>query len=421
MSVPRLLLLTRTPPGSGSVGEIILRDLSLQYPRDSLSCFVIESPNFGQAAPELAWLPIVYASRQSRSGCGIPAPYVREIGNFLKHQYSRKINGRKLVREVVAFGRAQGVEIVWANLNHPAVIYIAERVAAELGADLVTMVWDAPERFHLPRHMDGWSAHLMLGDFASALRTSKRCAVISEEMQDEYHTQFGVDTVILRHGLSQEIRQPPATSLVTEDQLILGFAGSLHAEREWQALLEALGSTKWRIAGRTIRIRWMSSKLSLATDTPVNVEFLGWRPVQEVVDLLSQVDVLYLPYPSDPAYSRRLRLSFPTRLTTYLATGRPIFYQGPANLAPARFLREYPAGVCCHSLDAEDIIAALTRFTKNDGSYEQMTATTQLAIDREFTLQVFRQRFAHFLGVNESDLIPAPQYGKQVGRAEELG
>jgi glycosyltransferase involved in cell wall biosynthesis len=411
MSAPRVLLLARTPPGSDSVGRVFLRDLCLLYPRDRIECFVVESADTFQPAPELDWLPISYTgkpnSRLAQVYTKVPLRCVRGAIDALDHLYQRYWKKWSIVRDAVKFGQEHGAELVWAVLDSPMVIYVAPHVASRLGVPLHTLVWDPPEHFRWLYHVNAWSVQLMLRDFARALRSAIRCAVISEEMRNAYSSQFGVDTVVLRHGLEETIRQPPASGFVTKEQLVIGFAGSLYASDEWKALLNALHGVEWRVADRVVRIRLLGYSPP-TPNIPVNIEFLGWRSIPEVVKLLSQADILYLPYWFDPAHQITVRLAFPTKLTTYLAAGRPVFYHGPRESTAARFLREYPAGPACHSLDADDIVATLTRFVDNREVYAQMTAAGKAAADREFSLEVFRQRFAQFLGVDKNDLLPGP-------------
>ena len=67
MLVPRVLLLTGTPPGKRGVGEIYLRDLCLYYPRENLCCFTV-CDNYDPLPQDLNWLPIAYGSRPRERG-----------------------------------------------------------------------------------------------------------------------------------------------------------------------------------------------------------------------------------------------------------------------------------------------------------------------------------------------------------------
>jgi len=63
--IPRVLLLTGTPPGVGSVGELFLRDLCVSYPPGFICCYALIPGNHPVSpAPELHDLPIII--RQGR-------------------------------------------------------------------------------------------------------------------------------------------------------------------------------------------------------------------------------------------------------------------------------------------------------------------------------------------------------------------
>ena len=138
----------------------------------------------------------------------------------------------------------------------------------------------------------------------------------------------------------------------------------------------------------------------------MHIEYLGWRSVEETVELMSQVDVTYLPYWFDKAYGLSVRLCFPNRLATYLAAGRPVLFHGPEDSSPARFLRRFPAGLCCHSLEEAKIIDSLRRLIIDREFYALATQACQAAREQELDLRVFRRRFAALIGIEEDELLP---------------
>jgi hypothetical protein len=70
-------------------------------------------------------------------------------------------------------------------------------------------------------------------------------------------------------------------------------------------------------------------------------------------------DVLYLPLPFCERHRDFVRLSLSTKLVSYLASGLPIVYHGPAEAAAARLLATYDAGVLVTSLDPRNVAQAL--------------------------------------------------------------
>ena len=413
MSVPRLLLLTGTTPGSPGVGGIFLHDLCISYPRESICCFTIAPLDHCATAKDLDWLPMdsapLLAARDFRAwdflGDRASRLLARRSVPYVNIMNVNVMNTPALVARAVEFGREHRVDMVWTVLNSPALFSFARRVATELGSRLVVTVWDPPERLMTDQAIDRLTSRVLLHEFGRALSQSTRCGVASEGMAEAYKGEYRVDPVVLIHGAHPDQRRPPGTQLTGQGQFVIGLAGSLYASREWQALLSALSKADWRLEGRDVTVRVLGGGVSVSARTKTRIEYLGWRSFQETVELISHVDVAYLPYWFDKAYSLSVRLCFPNKMTAYLAAGRPVLFHGPEDSSAARFIRRYPVGLCCHSLKESEIIDSLTRFIRDKELYASCARASQVALDEELDLRVFRRRFAKLIGIEEGDLV----------------
>lgn len=408
MTTPKLLLLTGTVPGDQSVGAIYLRDLCIRYGRNGIACYAVTPLSTYELAAELSWMPLVLHRMRSYPHLPIPArlsslSHVGNLFKFLAHQSDKQFRYLPLVHDIASFCNTQGIERIWTLLNTPVMIYLAWRVARKTGIPLYVMVLDPPEHFGVTHQMDPWSVKFMLRDFDSTLKASVQCAVISDEMVERYQTSAGIRSVIMRHGLPSEMIQPPASRLAKEHYLTIGFAGSLYAQQEWEALINALNRVEWLVAGRMVKVRLLGSGISIRTHAPAHVEFLGWHGVEETVALLAETDILYLPYWFDNSFSTTVRLSFPSKLAVYAAAGRPVFYHGPAISTPATYLRRNPIGIACHSLEPDEIIDILSRLVTNDQEYARMARAMNMIGHMEFTSSVFYQRFTQFMQIDDGD------------------
>ena len=406
MSVPRVLLLEAGTGMGQNAGEIFLRQLCHYYPKDALCRLAVTHGKDDAPGEDWIGFPIAYVRHPRERGLGVLGRF-SWLTTLPLHWYIRNIRVPALTASAVQFARRHSVELVWAFLNSPTLIYMAPRVAAALGVPLVATIWDPPERFAVDQRLDPVSRRMLLRRFADALRMAVRCGVASEGMQEEYRSRYNVDSVVLIHGVHPGLRRPPATHLSREGQFIIGIAGSLYADREFQALLSALSSVGWRLDGRDVTVRVLGADLRLRAQGRMRVEYLGWRPLDETIDLMSQTDVGYLPYWFDKRYDLAVRLCFPNKMTTYLAAGRPVLFHGPEDSSPAHFLRRFPAGLCCHSLDQSEIIESLRRFAADPEFYASAAQAGQRALDEELDLQVFLRRFAMLVGIEEGELLPA--------------
>ncbi len=406
MTVPRVLLLTGTPPGYPQSAGVFLQDLCLSYPRDKIFCFAVILPIALPFMEDLKWLPTAYTVRPRQRGIAQFGANIDNMSGFLLRRYAKLIHEPSLVNRIVQFGKQHNIEMVWAVLNAPILINITGRVATGLGARLVNTIWDPPEFRSKELSFSRFEHNSFMREFANVLLMSERCGVASEAMAEEYKKRYGVESVVLIHGVHPNLMKPAAKELSSDSQFTIGFIGAWYAKNEWLALLSALSSVNWRIEGRNVIVRVLSTDLSVRGYDGIHIEYLGWRSVEETVDLLSQVDIAYLPYWFDETYSLSVRLCFPNKLSTYLAAGRPVLFHGPEDSSVARFLRRFPAGLCCHSLESTEIIDSLRKFIVDKEFYASATHAGQAAREQELNLRVFRQRFASLIGIGENDLLP---------------
>ena len=363
------------------------------------------TPKYDRSAVQyLDWLPMVCAP-YPHLGVRRMGPCFAYLTGLLMRPYARLIRAPALVASAVQFGKQQGVEIVWAVLSHPILIENVRKITSMLGAQLITTIWDPPEYLAMNWGFGQLSRHNLLREFEKVLRMSVRCGVASEGMGEEYKKRYGIEPLVLIHGAHPGLRRPPAKKLTSEKQFIIGFAGSFYARREWQALLSALSKVNWQIEGREVTIRVLTNSRFNPRGAKRHIEYLGWRSLEETVELMSQVDVTYLPYWFDESHNLSVRLCFPNKLTTYLAAGRPVLFHGPEDSSPARFFHRFPVGLCCHSLEEPEIIKSLKRFITDREFYALAARTSQAALDQELNLQVFRRRFAALMGIAEDELV----------------
>ena len=120
--------------------------------------------------------------------------------------------------------------------------------------------------------------------------------------------------------------------------------------------------------------------------------------------LLAQCDILYCPYWFSAEFQEEARLSFPSKLTTYLAAGRPVLFHGPAYSSPAVFLERERAGICCTSSEPSAVVGALTTIATNGELRATLTKNGRLAWQERLSVRAQRAEFARFLGVEEEFL-----------------
>ncbi|MFG0336075.1 MAG: glycosyltransferase [Maioricimonas sp. JB049] len=393
---PRLLLLARTAPGDGNVGQLFLRDLCRSWPQEKLAFGTVTQSATEEASREFAHVP----------GLRLVIPELRRVrtrpaavGAVLSHLAYRAEGWRHdsaVVRDLVRFGRQQNVEKVWAVLDSPMLYRVAPRVAAELDVPLASTIWDPPEGVCLQLGIDRLSRRLARRQFVHALQSSERCGVISERMARAYGRLYGTDNVVVRHGISAADvcrRERPE-----DGELHIGFCGSLYAEAEWVTLLQALDHLQWRVGRRRVRLIVAGSRIPvLRSRSAAHVEYLGWRDMHEVVERMANCDFGYFPYWFNEAYADSVRLCFGTKLTTYMTAGLPVLYHGPRDAALVDFFGRFDVANCCHQLDPVRLSQTIEQMA-DPASRACMANEVERAVAEELNERVFHERFRELVG-----------------------
>jgi hypothetical protein len=118
---------------------------------------------------------------------------------------------------------------------------------------------------------------------------------------------------------------------------------------------------------------------------------------------MAECDILYCPYFFDEKRKEISRTSFPSKVTTYLAAGRPILYHGPDYASPAIFLREHGAAEFCHSLATGDILGVISRLATDESLYRTVAENGHAAMLEHLTFESLKAYLYRFLGMEADD------------------
>ena len=300
---------------------------------------------------------------------------------------------RPIVEQIREWGAEKVMVIVHAET---AVLYL---VCFLLGSvpNVYLVIHDPPDRmamqYSLPfRVLFKRYVKMFLG---WALRRARAVGVASPSMMQEYRIHFGVPCESLLPGAPMEeitSGQPPLSG-----QFRLAFAGSAYAQDAWTTLLRTLSQQEWEIDGLSISIDYLGEPPSWFPEHP-RIRVHGWKELPEVLAILAQAHACYLPYWLDSDFDESVRLCFPSKLGTYLAAGRAVFYHGPRRSSPMELFARYPAAVCCHVAEQDGVLESLKRLVDPDLNRE-LSTQAHLAAISEVNETAFRLRFHRFLEI----------------------
>jgi glycosyltransferase involved in cell wall biosynthesis len=396
LKLPKILVLGNSLPGSRDGGGVVRDEVLKRYPKDRYVCAAIEHsegwrtedgvPGSVEGIPCIL-CPLV--PRLSLRGARFYMPLLRFIGFRLVAPWR--------IRQIVKFGKRHRVDLVWAELQYDALL-IAQKVAEGLGVPFVGTIWDDPEGwlrdlgYHRSYHK------LIQVRFRDALKAARYLSTAGEAMQKAYEQEYGVKSVILRHGFEKPVLSSKGRK--QNDDIVIGFVGSLYGRDAWEAFLSAIA--RMNESGRfpQIKIRIFGSSNFPYDQNGVQIEQKGWQPAELMLQEIAETDFCYLPYWFEPKKRRHVELSFPNKFETYIATGRPIFYHGPDYAGIVETIKQYGVGLCVHSLELQEIGLALKKMIKDYSLRESFSQAAINAFHKEFNANIMIRNYAELIGAD---------------------
>lgn len=400
-----ILLLTDIPPCKKYTGGLVLDQLCRFLPKDSIVCFAIVHPGATDArlSSDLDWIPIRYYDKpqeyQKRFHGRLS--FLNYINSVVVESYNAAVISPRIADEVINFALEHNVTSIWCVLEGQTVIQLALPVSKRLNLPLFTEIWDPPHWWLKESAVDPVSTRRIIRCFEKTIRASSGCYAASWAMAEKYAHDYGVRTSVFTPSVDKILSHPASRAMCDDSTFTIGFAGVVYMLNEWEGLLAALDSVDWRIGGRDVKLRVLSREVSFKCFNKRNIEYLGYRSQEETIKLLSETDIQYCPYWFDPKYSEEAKLSFPSKLTTYFAAGRPVFFHGPEYASPAIFLKKHNAGVLCHTLNNVGIVQSLHDVITKPELYEVLAKNGSSAFHKYCTLEMLHKSFCDFLQINE--------------------
>lgn len=378
-----VLLLTTVDLKRDGAGEIYLR--SLMATMQDIRFAIARLPDGGylEYLPSASPLSRAMTSLTSRMGAW-------QIIKLIIYKYKKLNEDARQVKDLML---TNGADSCWIPVSSPEGILLANNLQKN-GVKILITVLDTPEYLFKSKSLGNYVSDRMMTLFSELIRNANAVSVISNNMKERYQDLYRVKSTVIRPiaSNSADKKQPARHRKIFR----LVFAGSLYAKKEWNALLKALVMMNWSIADRYIVIYYLGAFPLRGAVIEPNVIRLGHRPLMEATAIIQKCDAGYLPYWLTGSDALVATTSFPSKLSTYIGCGLPIFNHGPEATEVTNIMKDHPIGVSCHSLEANEIISSLSLLVKTADTDFRQVAITNL-IRSELSVDNIKQQFTKFI------------------------
>lgn len=199
----------------------------------------------------------------------------------------------------------------------------------------------------------------------------KRVLVISPKMKREFDKIFKVDSTIITKGIDYSTLQLSDKPLHSPVRLL--YMGQIIYGRDYTLALllnelAAINSQGIKVEFSIYTNNIVSKKLKRLIDKCNGVKLFKAVPYYDVPRVIKENDVLLFMESLAPKYSRDARLSFSTKITDYLSSGKCIFAVGPEDSAPMEYFRDEKCAIVAHN--HEEIVKGLLEISDEQRTKE---------------------------------------------------
>ncbi|MBQ5885225.1 MAG: hypothetical protein IIW79_02325 [Clostridia bacterium] len=197
------------------------------------------------------------------------------------------------------------------------------------------------------------------------VRESKQLMVIAPKQKEEYDKTFGKDSVVLTKGIDftnlefkpKQVSDP--IKMVYTGKLIIG------RDRSLSLIADALGEINKNGVKAELDI-YTTDVLTKKQQSALNrngCSVKGALALDEVQAVQKAADILVFVEGLENKYKNIARLSFSTKITDYLKSGKCIFAIGDKEIAPIDYFNRYDSAITASSYD--EVCKKLTEIIDN--------------------------------------------------------
>lgn len=398
-----IMLLSDIPPCTNYTAGIVLSQLVRFLIEDGhqVTCFGIVNPALNPEIPEDIREHIVYKSIDKPNESWGTHRVLGKSASFIANNYISAFILPKLSRQAADFAIENNADIIWSTIQGQTMIKVVRKAAQLAKLPYTAQVWDPPEWWLAENKFDKYTTKSVMSEFGKLLKSSQACMAASWSMADEYMKEFQANCVPVVPGLDSNFDIAPRSIKENKSDFTIAFAGQIYAVEEFNALLSALNYMNWKYEERNIKLVLYGRYFQdLRFDKPANIIIRGWLDQDDVLKELAASDLLYCPYWFSEAFNKVSRLSFPSKLTSYLRTKRPVFVHAPSYASPNLFIKKYDAGYVCETLSPVEISKILTTIIEEDNMHEVGMRGYEAFISN-LTFNSMRYSFYQALGIKE--------------------
>lgn len=409
-NVQRIGIVTCSPPGENGVGQNYMRDIVDALSGHQVHMFAVlkdQAEWRDQDRRCIAGYDVLGRRYEYRKGFG--PGVIGRLSADVAFNAVTVPHAKRLAKQIIESIACNQLDRVLVVLESPLLMLVADAICKHAACPVQILVWDHPE--HIAKNFGHCSTRQrkLLATFRSVVSQSDGAITVAESLKQYLsNVNPGLSIRLFRCPVCIDQRDPQTTDRPCESPFTIGFAGSVTAPDELELLQQSLDRLHWRVDGRPIVLRLFGKRFVLSASHGRNVQYRGFLPTQrDVIQGLAECDVCFLPQPFSSARRLVAEYSFPTKLSTYLSSGKPILVLAPGYASLSKYqchgentsANESLLGFQCESSSVEVMSELIQRIVRDESYYEFALKRTTVCAEKSFRADAGALNVRTVLGV----------------------
>ena len=309
----------------------------------------------------------------------------------------------RLSRNLRAWFRDFRPDLVYGQPSSLGTIRLLLSIREEIGVPLAFHVMDDWPAVAYQRGLLHRRVHRQtMAAFAELVAASEACIAIGDAMAEQYQAVYGREFESFQNCVAlEQYRAVGRCEWERSDVFHVAYRGriGLAVERSLLDLAESIGRLRSRGMSITLDVTTPDVGSGVARRLAVSEHVAVTEPgaLDALPRALASADALVLPYDFDPRSQAFIRLSVPTKLPEYLASGTPVLVYAPEDTAVVRYARKDGWGMVVPTREPSMLDSALARIYEDSGLRRSLGEAGRATASRNHDAAVVRERFRHLL------------------------
>jgi glycosyltransferase involved in cell wall biosynthesis len=236
------------------------------------------------------------------------------------------------------------------------------------------------------------------------LRDAEGWMIISSQLEQSLIDRYAIKpqrSLVVHNPVNLSNKEVPDFQPHQQQTFRIAYAGSIWTMHYDAIALIAQAISELQTAGHSIELVLYTQEgfwsFYCAEWETWRVVYGGFLPYQAVNQHLQQADLLLIASSFLPRYANITRSSVQTKVTDYMATGRPILSYGPSYAACNAFVKQWSCGITCETNDLEEVKVFLLNQIQNREANQIYARTAYKVLQQHFETRKIREMLLYFI------------------------